>query len=160
MGDMNLGRRLLTVLVSSLALIACGDGGNDATSATITSTTTTTAATSTTVTSTTVMSPTASTSASTGSTGVASAPDGAAVITIERSRFSTDEIRVPVGTTVVWQNLDGYAHTVTSTDDAPVAFDSSGLAEGDRFEFTFDEPGTYAYFCQIHPTMRAVVIVE
>lgn len=142
------------VLLSSLVLMACGDGGNDATSSTITTTTTTTPTA--TPTSTTVT----STVPSAGSTGGASAPDGAAVITIERSRFSTDEIRVAVGTTVVWQNLDGYAHTVTSTDDAPVAFDSSGLAEGDRFEFTFDEPGTYAYFCQIHPTMRAVVIVE
>jgi plastocyanin len=150
MGDMNVRRPLLLVLFAPLVLMACGDGddtapGDAAAGAASTSTST-------------ASSLTETPPADVGATSEPASSD--AEITIERSRFSMDEIRVPVGTTVVWENLDGYAHTVTSADDAPVAFDSSGLAQGDRFEFTFDEAGTYPYFCQIHPTMRAVVIVE
>ena len=81
------------------------------------------------------------------------------VVTISRSRFSDREIRVHVGTTVVWRNDDPFAHTVTSVEGSAVAFDSGELALGDTFEMTFAEPGTFAYFCRIHPTMRARVIV-
>ncbi len=81
-------------------------------------------------------------------------------VTISRSRFDEVELRVPAGTTVTFVNTDPFDHTVTSTDDSPVEFDSGAFGQDETFEFTFDEPGEYAYFCQIHPTMRAVVIVE
>jgi plastocyanin len=80
-------------------------------------------------------------------------------VTIARSRFSDVELRVAVGTTVVFENTDPFAHTITSNDSAPVEFDSGELGLDETFEFTFDEPGEYPYFCRIHPTMRAVVIV-
>lgn len=80
-------------------------------------------------------------------------------VEIARSRFGTRELRVATGTTVAFLNTDEFAHTVTSRDGAPVAFDSGELGEGDVFEIAFDEPGEYAYFCRIHPTMRASVIV-
>ena len=86
-------------------------------------------------------------------------PD-AATVTITQSRFDEVELRVAAGTTVTFVNADPFAHTVTSRDGAPVAFDSGNLGQDETFEFTFDQPGEYAYFCQIHPTMRAVVIVE
>ena len=79
---------------------------------------------------------------------------------IERSRFAETELQITVGTTVRWVNNDGYAHTVTSRDGAPTAFDSGEFGEGETFEFTFDEPGSFAYFGQIHPTMRATVVVS
>lgn len=80
-------------------------------------------------------------------------------VEIERSRFDTVELVVPAGTTVTFRNLDEFAHTVTSREGSPVAFDSGDLARGETFSFTFDEPGEYRYFCRIHPTMRAVVVV-
>ncbi len=83
-----------------------------------------------------------------------------AVVTISDSRFDTTELRVPVGTTVRFVNTDPYAHTVTSKDDSPAAFASGEFGQDETFEFTFDEPGEYAYFCEIHPTMRASVIVD
>jgi Plastocyanin len=80
-------------------------------------------------------------------------------VIIERSRFATPELRVPVGTTVRFENRDEFAHTVTSVDGAPVVFDSGELGEGAEFEITFDQPGTYDYVCEIHPTMRGTVLV-
>lgn len=82
------------------------------------------------------------------------------MVTISRSRFDNVEIRVAAGTTVTFVNTDEFDHTVTSTDDSPVEFDSGAFGQDETFEFTFVEPGEYSYFCQIHPTMRAVVIVE
>ena len=82
-----------------------------------------------------------------------------AVVTISNSRFDNVELRVEPGTTVTFVNTDPFAHTITSVDESPVEFDSGDLGQDQVFEFTFDEPGEYAYFCRIHPTMRAVVIV-
>lgn len=87
-------------------------------------------------------------------------PSEAARVTISQSRFDQLELRVAPGTTVVFENTDAFAHTITSKDGSPIGFDSGELGQGETFEFTFDEPGEYSYFCQIHPTMRAVVIVE
>ena len=83
-----------------------------------------------------------------------------AVVEIDSSRFGQPELRVAAGTTVTFVNNDPYAHTVTSSGDSPIEFDSGEFGEGETFEVTFDESGEYPYFCQIHPTMRAVVIVE
>ena len=80
-------------------------------------------------------------------------------VTITNSRFDQLELRVAPGTTVSFVNTDPFGHTITSADDSPVEFDSGEFGQDETFEFTFDEAGEYAYFCQIHPTMRAVVIV-
>lgn len=73
--------------------------------------------------------------------------------------FQPKTIKVATGTTVTWTQGDDVAHTVTSTDPAGL-FDSGDLSRGERFAFTFTEPGTYRYFCSIHPSMRGAVIVE
>lgn len=102
---------------------------------------------------------------SAGSPEVASTPDfvatdpSSAFVEIERSRFDTPRLTVPAGSTVTFTNRDPYGHTVTSDAAAPIEFDSGDLGEGDAFTVTFDEPGEYPYFCRIHPTMRATVIV-
>lgn len=90
---------------------------------------------------------------------IRAAPDPV-VVTIARSRFGDPELRIAAGTTVVWENTDEFAHTVTSTADSARVFGSDELGRGDTFAVTFDEPGTFPYFCMIHPTMRATVVVE
>ena len=75
------------------------------------------------------------------------------VVVIARSRFGTPELRVAVGTTVVFENTDEYAHTVSSAADSPIAFGSEELGQGDTFSITFDTPGVYSYYCMIHPTI-------
>jgi plastocyanin len=54
---------------------------------------------------------------------------------------------VPVGTTVTFVYNGGLPHTVTSDADL---FNSGTLGEGDTFSFTFDEAGTFPYFCRFH----------
>ena len=62
-----------------------------------------------------------------------------------------------MGATVTAVNQDGVSHTWTSDDDV---WDSGGLASGESFEFTFDEPGEFSYFCSIHPQMTGTITVE
>lgn len=76
------------------------------------------------------------------------------------------EITVDTGTKVVWTNKDTAGHTVTSGNlgdvDFGSLFDSSFplLKTGATFEHTFDAPGEYPYFCQVHPWMTGKVIVK
>ncbi len=88
-----------------------------------------------------------------------SSPD-AGRVEIERSRFAPEEVTVGPGATVTFVNLDAFAHTVTSADGSGFGFDSDELGEGDDFRQRFDDAGTYDYFCEIHPTMRASVVVR
>ena len=67
------------------------------------------------------------------------------------------------GSSVSWINDDSAAHTVTSgTVDAGLTgiFDSGLFISGGTFEFTFDDAGTYDYFCMVHPWMTGQVIVN
>jgi plastocyanin len=80
-------------------------------------------------------------------------------VKIDKFKFGPATLRVPVGTKVVWTNDDEDPHTVTSAAD-PRLLMSPALDTGQSFSFTFDKPGTYRYFCSIHPHMLGTVIVE
>jgi len=103
--------------------------------------------------------PTETTEAATPDTTGAAGAAGGTEVVIERSRFEPDELEVPAGTEVTWTNVDPFTHTVTAADDSPLAFDSGDLAQDATFSQAFAEPGTYEYFCQVHPTMRSTVVV-
>ena len=85
---------------------------------------------------------------------------GEAVVEVEGLAFTTPSISVAAGTTVVWRNADGVPHTATagSPDGATGEFDVSIPAEGEG-STAVDEPGTYAYYCTIHPSMTAELVV-
>ncbi len=76
--------------------------------------------------------------------------------------FEPREITVKPGTTVIWTNEDSFAHTITAgTREQPSGlFDSGSVEGGGTFSFTFEETGTYEYFCSFHPGMDGVIIVE
>ena len=78
-------------------------------------------------------------------------PDGAREVAIVDFKYDPDPIRVAAGTTVVWSNSDLAAHTVTADDGS---WGSAYMAQGDVFVSTFDEPGVYVYFCELHPPRR------
>ena len=92
-----------------------------------------------------------------GTTATSAAVGGEETVEIADLAFAPDELTVAVGSEVTWVNNDTVAHTATSDDDV---FDSGNLDEGQEFSFTFDEAGTFPYFCQVHPTMRGTIIVE
>jgi plastocyanin len=75
--------------------------------------------------------------------------------------FEPPRISVPVGATVTWTNQDVVRHTVTSgtPGEADGTFDEPLDAEGGTASATFDEPGTYAYFCDLHRNMTGEVVV-
>ncbi len=83
------------------------------------------------------------------------APSNNTVI-IQSASFQPDSLTVPAGTTVTWINRDIVRHTVTSTEGL---FDSGRLGSGESFTYTFEEPGTFDYYCTIHPTMQGTVTV-
>ena len=78
------------------------------------------------------------------------------MVEIKKHTYNPDSITVPVGTHVVWRNFDSTPHTVTITNGL---FDSSVMDRGENFSYTFQDPGTYDYYCMIHPYMKAKVIV-
>ena len=79
------------------------------------------------------------------------------VVKIDNFSYLPHDITVAAGTTVIWVNNDDIPHTVVSTTDL---FKSKALDTDDKFSFKFDKPGTYEYFCSIHPKMTAKVIVQ
>jgi len=78
-------------------------------------------------------------------------------IMIDNFSFMSPTLTVPVGAKVTWINHDDVPHTVVSTEDK---FKSKALDTDESFSFTFTEPGSYPYFCSLHPKMVAKVIVE
>ncbi|HEV2126003.1 MAG TPA: plastocyanin/azurin family copper-binding protein, partial [Chloroflexota bacterium] len=83
-------------------------------------------------------------------------------VTMQNIRYQPQQLTVASGTTVQWVNQDNVAHTVTSgTPQNPTGqFDSGIMQQGQQYSLTFDQPGTYQYFCEVHPfQMQAVVQV-
>jgi plastocyanin len=78
-------------------------------------------------------------------------------VTIDNFTFSPPTLTVSVGTTVTWTNQDDMVHTVT---EANRLFSSKSLETGDVYAHTFATPGTYSYFCALHPRMTATIIVK
>jgi plastocyanin len=70
--------------------------------------------------------------------------------------FQPSRIEIAAGTTVEWTNSDAVAHTVTAADRG---FDSGNMAPGATWRYTFTKPGTYQFFCTLHPFMKGVVVV-
>ena len=77
--------------------------------------------------------------------------------------YLPQDITISTGDTVLWDNVDNAAHTVTggSPSDGPSGvFDSSLLMAGLDYSFTFDDAGNYDYFCMVHPWMVGSVTVN
>ena len=70
--------------------------------------------------------------------------------------FAPSNFTVKIGQSVTWANKDGSTHTVTNTPGT--LFDQT-LASGDTFKFTFTQPGTYQYYCTLHPWMMGTIVV-
>jgi plastocyanin len=84
---------------------------------------------------------------------------------VQDFKFRPGDIDVSVGTTVVWTNDDSFLHTVTSGDFSGAEnkpdglFDENLPKKGSTAEVTFDEAGSFTYFCKQHNVMNAAVTV-
>jgi plastocyanin len=106
---------------------------------------------------------------------------GTSVAMTSAQTFDPKELTVPAGETVTWTNDSSESHTVTlydnevpegaeyfssggasSEDEARESLDEALINEGDVYEVTFEEPGTYTYFCIPHEEqgMVATIVVE
>jgi plastocyanin len=84
-------------------------------------------------------------------------PPAAKEVTIDNFSFGPMELTVPVGTQVTWVNKDDVPHVVMSVDKI---FKSKALDTDDKFSFTFQQAGTYEYFCSVHPKMTGKIVVK
>jgi plastocyanin len=78
-------------------------------------------------------------------------------VKIDNFSFAPATLTVKAGTQVTWTNGDDIPHTVVSDDQR---FKSKVLDTDEKFTFTASKPGTYSYFCSIHPKMTGKVVVE
>ena len=93
------------------------------------------------------------------------ASDGAATsgppstsIRIADFTFEPDPVTVQAGARIAISNADRAPHTVTEAGQSP-SFDSGTIKGGERRFVTFSKPGTFAYICVFHPTMKGTVTV-
>jgi plastocyanin len=89
--------------------------------------------------------------------GGGAAPTKASVMIMDYV-YSPGTVSVPAGSKVTWMNHDSDAHTVTSKGGGPLS--SSNMAKNGTYEYTFASPGTFEYFCAIHPQMKGAVTVQ
>ena len=86
--------------------------------------------------------------------------EGEVGVTIENFGHSTQEIMA--GEAVTWLNADGVPHTVTSDSDGSGTglFESPVFGPGQTYTYRFEESGSFAYTCTIHPQMSGLIIVK
>ena len=78
-------------------------------------------------------------------------------VTIDNFVFSPMTIEIAKGSTVTWVNKDDIPHVVASTTGK---FKSRAIDTDGNFSFTFAEPGTYEYYCSVHPKMTGKIVVK
>jgi plastocyanin len=71
--------------------------------------------------------------------------------------FEPRHLTVRTGTEVIWKFAGDAAHDVT---DDRGAFESGTMREGDEYIMTFEEPGTYYYYCTLHHAMQGTLVVR
>ena len=103
-----------------------------------------------------------------GPTGVCRIPVGSgvvgsvqAIVAIREFVYLPDTLRVPRGTTVTWVNCEeDFANEPHSATGEGGAWASPQMSPTDMFSRRFDTPGVFPYFCEPHPFMHGVLIVE
>ena len=79
------------------------------------------------------------------------------MVRVDNFTFAPSNLTVKAGTTVTWRNEDDIPHTIASSARL---FKSKALDTDDSFSFTFQEAGSYEYFCSLHPHMTGKIVVE
>jgi plastocyanin len=77
-------------------------------------------------------------------------------VVIADFNFTPATITIHAGDTLTWTNNGPTAHTATAQDGS---FDTGILTKGQTASHTFSSPGTFAYYCKLHPFMKGTVVV-
>jgi plastocyanin len=91
------------------------------------------------------------------SASAAGVPPSRNVVAIDNFSFTPTDLTILKGTQITWINEDDVPHTIVSVDHK---FKSQALDTGEKFSFMFQTPGTYEYFCSVHPKMIGKIIVK
>jgi plastocyanin len=83
--------------------------------------------------------------------------NGAGSVRIADFRFDPTTLTVSRGTVVSWTNYDDAPHTATADSKG---WETGILHKGDSASITFDNAGEYAYYCAVHPAMKARIVVQ
>ena len=86
---------------------------------------------------------------------VSTGADGREVV-VDNFSFSPAAATVPPGATVTWTNHDDVPHNIVSTEKK---FASAVLDTDQQFSYRFDAPGTFPYYCSLHPKMTGRIVV-
>lgn len=78
-------------------------------------------------------------------------------VRVDNFTFVPTTLTIRVNSTVTWVNKDDVPHVIAS--DAGL-FRSSALDTDDKYSHTFTKPGTYAYYCSLHPKMMGQIVVK
>lgn len=78
-------------------------------------------------------------------------------VAIDNFTFNPQILTVKAGTTVTWTNKDDIPHAIAAVGKQ---FKSKVMDTDNSYSFTFTTPGTYAYFCSLHPHMTGTIVVE
>ena len=79
-------------------------------------------------------------------------------VSIDNFTFMPQTLTVKAGTTVTWTNRDDIPHGIASENNAFAK--SKALDTDDSYSVMFATPGTYKYFCYVHPHMTGTIVVE
>jgi plastocyanin len=82
---------------------------------------------------------------------------GGDAIVIQNFTFAPTPLVVKAGTTVAVTNADDTRHSVTADTGA---FDTHDLDGGAKARFVLDQPGKFAYHCDIHDYMKGTIEVR
>jgi len=88
--------------------------------------------------------------------GIAATAPAPKIVHVHDYAFVPKTLTIAAGTTVRFINDDDEPHTVTAFDKS---FDSKGLDTNEKYDHTFTTPGTFRYFCTLHPMMRGAIVV-
>jgi plastocyanin len=76
-------------------------------------------------------------------------------VKIDQLAYAPSTVTAHVGDTVEWKNADFVAHTATSAEGG---FDVM-IPAGATRRFLLKQPGSFAYYCRLHPNMKGELTV-
>jgi amicyanin len=88
---------------------------------------------------------------------LADAQNQTSAVAIDNFTFNPQTLTVKVGTTITWTNKDDIPHAIAAVGKQ---FKSKVMDTDNSYSFTFTTPGSYAYFCSLHPHMTGTIVVE